>query len=295
LQNIFTVTKIVALIGMVLLGFWFGFSGMGDFSHFTPAFPDIITLTTLGVFGAAMTGSLFSADAWNNITYTAGEIENPQRNLPLSLILGTGTVLIIYIFANISYLYILPIDSIKTADNDRVATLMMSTILGDKGKIIMALMIMVSTFGCLNGIILTAARAYYAMAKDGFFFKKAAVLNKNGVPANALVMQCVWACLLTLSGSYGQLLDYIMFAVLIFYCLTVAGVIILRRNQPNMERPYKVWAYPYLPIIYIVLAALVCVNIIWFKTEYSIRGLLVILIGIPIFYYFKKSNSYKNI
>lgn len=291
LQNIFTISKIIALASMVLLGLYFGFNGLGNVSNFSPSFPDVITLGTIGVFGAAMTGSLFSADAWNNITFTAGEIENPQKNIPRALIIGTGTVLFIYLLANFAYILVLPMESIQNADNDRVATLMMNTILGDNGKYFMAIMIMVSTFGCLNGVILTAARAYYAMALDGYFFKSAAKLNKNNVPANALVMQCVWACLLTLSGSYGQLLDYIMFAVLIFYVLTVAGVIILRNKRPDMERPYKVWGYPFLPGLYILLASLVCLDILIYKTEFSLRGLLLILIGIPIFYLFKRSNG----
>ena len=179
LQNIFTVSKVLALLLLVILGIYFGINGVGNASHFKPAFPDIITLTTIGIFGAAMTGSLFSADAWNNITFTAGEVKNPKRNLPLSLFLGTSIVITLYLLANIAYIYVLPIEKIQHAENDRVATLLMETILGDRGKYFMAAMIMISTFGCLNGCIFTAARVYYAMAKDKMFLKPAAKLNKN--------------------------------------------------------------------------------------------------------------------
>lgn len=291
LQNIFTFTKIAALLLMVALGLFFGISGLGNTANFSPMFPSLITLSTIGVFGAAMTGSLFSADAWNNITYTAGEVENPQRNLPLSLILGTSTVLLLYFLANVAYIYILPINQIATAENDRVAGLLMQTILGDNGKIFMAIMIMISTFGCLNGIILTAARVYYAMAKDGLFFKQAGILNKNEVPANSLLMQCAWACLLTLSGSYGQLLDYIMFAVMLFYIFTVAAVFVLRHKRPDMERPYKTWGYPILPALYILMAIFVMLSILIYKFDFAVRGLVIILLGIPIYYLFKATNQ----
>ncbi|TAH42045.1 MAG: amino acid permease [Bacteroidetes bacterium] len=292
LQNIFTITKVAALLLLVILGLYFGYKGVGSLENFKPAFPDIFTLTTLGIFGAAMTGSLFSADAWNNITYTAGEVKNPQRNLPLSLLLGTSTVIVLYLLANIAYIYVLPIDQIKNAENGRVATLMMNTVLGDKGRFFMAAMIMISTFGCLNGIILTAARVYYAMAKDGFFFKKAGVLNKNHVPANSLTMQCVWACLLCFSGTYNDLLNYIMFAVMIFYVLTISGLFVLRVKRPEMERPYKAFGYPVLPAVYILLAALVALNMLIYQSEFSMYGLIIILLGIPVYYVFKKTNKH---
>jgi len=288
LQNIFTITKIAALLLLIVLGFYFGWKGMGQVSNFTPAWPDVISITTLGVFGAAMTGSLFSADAWNNITFTAGEVRNPKRNLPLSLLLGTGSVLLIYILANIVYIYILPIGKIQTAENDRVGTLLMETILGDKGKFFMAAMIMVSTFGCLNGCILSAARVYYAMAKDGLFFRKAARLNKNNSPAWSLTMQCIWSCLLCFSGTYGDLLNYIMFAVMIFYILTISGVFVLRKKRPDMERPYKAFGYPVIPAIYIILASLVTLNMLIYQTRFSLYGLFIILLGIPVYMVFKK-------
>lgn len=283
LQNIFTVTKVAALILLVALGIYFGMKGLGDWSHFSPAFPDVITLATLGVFGAAMTGSLFSADAWNNITYTAGEVDRPQRNLPLSLFLGTSIVLVLYFLSNVAYIYVLPMEQIQQADNDRVGTLLFETILGEKGKYFMAAMIMISTFGCLNGIIFTAGRVYYAMAKDGYFFRSAARLNKNHVPANSLAIQCLWACLLCFSGTYGDLLNYIMFAVMIFYVMTIAGLFVLRKKRPDMDRPYKAFGYPLLPALYILLAALVAINMLIHQTSSSIYGLVIILLGIPIY------------
>lgn len=294
MQNIFTVSKILALLLLVILGLYFGFSGSGDWSHFSPAFPDVISWTTIGVFGAAMTGSLFSADAWNNITYTAGEVKNPQRNLPLSLFVGTSTVIFLYLLANVAYLYVLPIESIKTAENDRVATLLMQTILGDEGRIFMAAMVMISTFGCLNGVIFTAARVYYAMAKDGLFFKQAAKLNKNDVPANSLTMQCIWACLLCFSGTYGQLLNYIMFVVMLFYVLTITGLFVLRVKKPNAERPYKAFGYPVLPAIYILLAFSVSMVMLKYQTGDSLRGLFIVLLGIPVYYWLSFRNNKKQ-
>ena len=291
LQNIFTVSKVIALLLLVILGLYFGMQGAGNWSNFSPAFPDIITLSTIGIFGAAMTGSLFSADAWNNITYTAGEVHNPKRNLPLSLFIGTGTVMVLYLLANIAYIYVLPIEKIQHAENDRVATLMMETVLGTNGKFFMAIMIMVSTFGCLNGLILTAARVYCAMAKDGLFLPKAAKLNKNNVPANSLIMQCIWSCLLCFSGTYGDLLNYIMFAVMLFYVLTITGLFILRKKRPDMERPYKAFGYPVIPALYILMAAMVAINMLIYQTSSSLYGLIIILIGIPIYFVFKKSSG----
>ena len=291
LQNIFTVSKVLALLILVVLGIYFGFHGFGNSANFKPAFPDIITLTTIGVFGAAMTGSLFSADAWNNITFTAGEVKNPQKNLPLSLFLGTSTVILLYMLANIAYIYVLPIEQIQHAENDRVATLLMETILGNNGKFFMAAMIMVSTFGCLNGCILTAARVYYAMAKDGMFLKQAAKLNKNDVPANSLTMQCIWACILCFSGTYGDLLNYIMFAVMLFYILTISGLFRLRITRPEMERPYKAFGYPVIPAVYIILASLVAINMLIYQTDFSLYGLIIILIGVPVYYIFRKKTK----
>ena len=290
-QNIFTISKAVALLLLIILGLYFGFNGHGSSENFKPFFPSIITLATIGIFGAAMTGSLFSADAWNNITFTAGEVKNPQRNLPLSLAMGTSTVILLYFLANVAYIYVLPIDKIQHAENDRVATLLLETILGTQGKFFMAAMIMISTFGCLNGVILTAARVYYAMAKDNLFFRSATKLNKNNSPANSLTMQCIWACLLCFSGTYGQLLNYIMFPTLLFYILTISGLFKLRKSQPNMDRPYKAVGYPFVPALYIVLAALVCIDMLIYQPTQSLWGLVIIAIGIPIYLFLNRKGA----
>lgn len=291
LQNIFTVAKVGALLFLVFIGIYMGFKGGFASGNFSPTFPDVITLATIGTFGAALTGSLFSADAWNNVTFTAGEVKNPQRNLPLSLLLGTGIVIILYILANVSYLSVLNIHQIGSAENDRVATLMMENILGVNGKYFIALMIMVSTFGCLNGCIFTAARVYYAMAKDGMFLKQAAKLNKNNVPANSITMQCIWSCVLCFSGTYNDLLEYIMFAVMLFYILTISGLFVLRVNKPDMERPYKAFGYPIVPAIYILLAVFVAFNMLVVQQSSSIKGLIIILIGLPIYYFINRNES----
>jgi APA family basic amino acid/polyamine antiporter len=287
-QNFFTFAKIAALVVIVIFGVWAGLNGKGSVANFSPAWPDTWTLITMAVFASAMVGSLFSADAWNNITYVAAEVENPKRNLPLSMLIGTGSVVLIYFFINVVYVYILPIEQIQTADQDRVGTLLMETIAGNWGLYFMAGLIMVATFGCLNGIILAGARVYYAMAKDGLFFKPAAKLNKNHVPANSLLMQCVWACLLVFSGSYNQLLDYVIFAVLLFYILTVSGVIVLRITQPDLPRPYKTFGYPVLPIIYVLLAIAVCGSLLWLKFDNTWPGLVLVLVGVPVYFVFKK-------
>jgi APA family basic amino acid/polyamine antiporter len=293
-QNVFTITKILALLLLIVLGLSFSSESNGvTAEHFKPFFPENFSWLTLGIFGAAMTGSLFSADAWNNITYTAGEVKNPQRNLPLSLALGTGTVILLYILANIAYLNVLSIDQIKNADNDRVGTLMMETVLGEKGKLFMAAMIMISTFGCLNGVILSGARVYYAMANDKLFFRQAGTLNKNHVPAYSIIIQCIWSCILCFTGTYGDLLNYIMFAVMLFYVLTIAGLFILRRKKPDMPRPYKVIGYPYLPAFYVLLAVAVTVVMLLYQTRFSLYGLVIILAGIPVYFIFKRTTSPK--
>ncbi|MBK6398604.1 MAG: amino acid permease [Bacteroidetes bacterium] len=227
------------------------------------------------------------------MTFTAGEVRNPQKNLPLSLLLGTGTVIVLYLLANISYLAVLDIGQIQTAENDRVATLMMETILGVKGKYFIAAMIMISTFGCLNGCIFTAARIL-CNGKRWYVLKTAAKLNKNNVPANSITMQCIWACLLCFSGTYHDLLQYIMFAVMLFYILTISGLFVLRVKRPDMERPYKAFGYPYIPAIYIILATLVALNMLIFQRDASLYGLLIILIGLPIYFIAGKKKSIEN-
>lgn len=311
-QNIFTVSKTIVLIGLILLGIFVGsnteaisanFSNMWDGKWLKNSNGFIIEslsgLLLIAAIGSAMVGSLFSSDAWNNITFTAGEVKNPKRNLPLSLFLGTAIVTILYVLANVSYLMVLPLNGspegknifdlgIQFAAEDRVGTAAAQSIFGESAAVIMAVLIMISTFGCNNGLILAGARVYYAMAKDKLFFKKAGELNKHSVPAAALVFQGIWASILCLSGTYGQLLDYVIFAVLIFYVLTISGIFILRKKKPNQDRPYKAFGYPVLPLVYIILAVTISVILLIYKPSYTWPGLVIVLCGIPIFYVWKK-------
>lgn len=309
-QNVFTTAKIVSILGLIILGIFLGsnvhaisenFSNIwgGQWLHMSAGKIEWIEQLTgfsiIIAIGVAMVGSLFSSDAWNNITFTAGEVKNPKRDIPLSLLFGTLTVTIIYILVNISYLLVLPLKGdpngtsitslgIQFAAEDRVATAAANIFLGEPAVIIMAVLIMISTFGCNNGLILAGARVYYAMAKDNLFFKKIGLLNKNSVPANALVVQAVWASILCLSGTYGQLLDYVIFAVLIFYMLTIAGIFILRKKRPDAERPYKAFGYPFLPALYIILAASISIILLLYKPQYTWPGLIIVLLGIPVYY-----------
>ncbi len=242
----------------------------------------------------AMVGSIFSSDAWNNVTFIAGEIKRPERNIALSLFIGTLVVTIIYVCMNLMYLNVMTVSEIAQAPQRRVATAAALHVFGDGGAIIIALLIMVSTFGCNNGLILSGARVYYTMAKDGLFLPSAGELNTKGVPAKALWMQCIWASLLCISGQYGNLLDYIVFTVLLFYILTIAGIFKLRKTQPDMTRPYKAFGYPVIPMLYILLAAIICVVLLMYKPVYTWPGLIIVLIGIPIFYFVQKSRKTSN-
>jgi APA family basic amino acid/polyamine antiporter len=244
----------------------------------------------------AQVGSLFSADAWNNVTFTAGEVKNPSRNLPLSLALGTGVVIALYIACNFVYLVALPLHGtegaatilgrgITHASEDRVATAVMTLRFGAIGGYLMAAAIMISSFGCMNGLILSGARVYYAMAKDGLFFRSVAKLHPTyKTPAISLMVAMVWTCVLCISGSYGQLLDYIIFAVLVFYILTIVGLFVLRRTRPDAVRPYKAVGYPVLPIIYIVMALFIDVVLLRYKPQFTWPGLIVVLLGIPVYF-----------
>ena len=315
-QNIFTTAKIVSISGLIVLGIFVGANALaiganftniwnGQWSHMSAGkiewVEQLSGFSVIIAIGVAMVGSLFSSDAWNNITFTAGEVKNPKKNIPLSLLIGTLTVTIIYMMVNVSYLLVLPLRGdingtsitslgIQFAAEDRVATAAANIFLGEPAVIIMAVLIMISTFGCNNGLILSGARVYYAMAKDNLFFKKVGLLNKNSVPANALVIQAVWASILCLSGTYGQLLDYVIFAVLIFYMLTIVGVFILRKKRPSVERPYKTFGYPFLPALYIILAASICIILLIYKPQYTWPGLIIVLLGIPL-YYFKNRKT----
>jgi basic amino acid/polyamine antiporter, APA family len=256
----------------------------------------MILVGTLTILAVAQVGSLFSADAWNNVTFTAGEVKNPSRNLPLSLALGTGIVIALYVACNFIYLNVLPLEGvqngatvlergIKYATEDRVGTAVMTQMFGGVGGSLMAVAIMLSTFGCCNGLILAGARVYYAMAKDGLFFRNVAKLHPNyKTPSVSLMVQMVWTCMLCLSGSYGQLLDYIIFAVLVFYILTIFGLFVLRRTHPEAPRPYRAIGYPVLPAIYILLALFIDVVLLRYKPQYTWPGLIIVLLGIPVYY-----------
>jgi APA family basic amino acid/polyamine antiporter len=292
LQNIFTIGKIGSLLFIIFAGLYFILSNQNPTNLSTPLTQSTpLTFANIGIFAAALVGSIFSADAWNNITFTAGEIENPERNLPLSLLIGTGSVLFLYVLINFIYINALSISEIQHAEQSRVGTLLLQKVFGDNGAIIMAVLIMVSTFGCVNGIILSGSRVYKVMAEEGLFFKQAAQLNKHQSPQKSLTYQAIWASLLVLSGSYGDLLDYVVFAVLIFYILTVGAVFILRKKQPHADRPYKVIAYPFLPILYIVMALIICISLLVFKTAFAFTGLCLVLLGVPIYYFVKPKNA----
>ncbi|HEY8970234.1 MAG TPA: amino acid permease [Puia sp.] len=301
IQTVFTVTKLLSLFGLIVFGFFLGAQKGVWNMNWTDAWNmhslvvskggdsvigsnPVIGLAVLGAIAAAMTGSIFSSDAWNNVTFIAGEMKNPKRNIGLSLFLGTLIITIIYVSANLMYISVLPLHQIATAPQERVAVAAAKVIFGHAGTYVIAAMIMISTFGCNNGLILAGARVYYTMAHDGLFFKEAGKLNKNAVPGWALWAQCLVASLLCLSGKYGDLLDMISFVAVAFYALTVIGSFVLRKREPGMERPYKAFGYPVLPAIYIVLALVFCVALIIQKPVYATWGLAIVLAGIPIYY-----------
>jgi APA family basic amino acid/polyamine antiporter len=310
-QNIFTTTKAAAVVGLVVVGLLLGwnhaavsenFGSLWARRGFTEISPGLAADTAFGLFVAicvAQTGSLFSADAWNNITFTAGEVKDPRRNIPLSLALGTMLVIGLYLVANVAYLVTLPLQQIQNAPQDRVATATLDAVFPGAGAIIMAVGIMISTFGCNNGLILAGARAYFAMARDGLFFRRAGVLNRAKVPAWGLVLQGAWAALLVLprtyntsTGKYGNLysnlLDYVISAALIFYILTIAGVFRLRRTRPHVTRPYRAFGYPVVPALYLAGAATILMVLFVYRTATTWPGLIIVLLGLPVFYAWKQ-------
>jgi APA family basic amino acid/polyamine antiporter len=326
IQNVFTSAKTLALIGLVILGVFLGrnaaaiqanFSNLwsaeggqliepgADFlRHWIPAVA--VGSGLLGLFIAysvAQVGSLFSADAWNNITFTAGEVKNPRRDLPLSLALGTAAVITLYFLANVAYLSTLPLAQIRTAADDRVATAVLNAILGPAGAAVMAIAIAISTFGCVNGLILAGARVYYAMALDGLFFRSVGQLNERHVPSRALLFQGVWAAILVLARTrrvdalgtvtygnlYSDLLDYVVFSALIFYVLTIAGVFVLRRKRPGAERPYRAFGYPLVPALYIIVALAIMFVLILYKTQTTWPGLVIVLLGLPVYWAWQRN------
>jgi APA family basic amino acid/polyamine antiporter len=285
-QNVFTVAKVAALLGLIGIGIFVGRNPEAlqrNFSNFWQN--SDWTFTTIRLVGVAMVGALFSADAWNNITFTAAEVRDPRRNVPLSLALGVGVVSLLYIGCNFIYLSALPLQAIQTAPEDRVATAVASSILGPVAVQLMAIAIMISTFGCANGLTLAGARVYYAMSLDGLFFRAASRIDPvTRAPRASLFMQCAWACLLTLSGRYSDLLDYVIFAVMLFYILTILGVFVLRKKRPDLERPYRAFGYPILPAVYIAAACLIEVLLLVYKPNYTWPGLIIVLLGIPVYF-----------
>lgn len=318
LQLIFTGAKLFALFSLIILGLIIGlnsdtfavnFQDMWSAKHtIVDKENNSITTTTLtgialfGALGTTIINSLFSSDAWNNVTFIAGEIKNPQKNIPRSLFLGTLIVTIIYILANLAYLALLPINGSPSGKNaveqgimfafdDRLGSSAASMIIGNTGVFVMAVLIMISTFGCNNGLILAGSRLFYSMSKDGLFFKKAGQLNINSVPSVALWIQCFWASILCLSGKYEDLLNYSTFASLLFYILTIGGIFILRKKEPEADRPYKAFGYPIVPILYILLTLTICINLFIFKTLNAGLGLFIVFLGIPIYYFTNRNSS----
>lgn len=309
LQNLFTGSKIVALLALIFLGFIlvknsfltdnfsFGWEAFNNIAKDTKGnflqlgWEKISGATVFGGIAAAMVGSVFSSVAWENVTFVSGEIENPQKNVVKAMVLGTISVMALYLLVNFVYLNALDRDSIAFAANDRVAVAASEKMFGSVGTIIMAVLVMISTFGCVNGIVLAGARVFQTMAKDGLFLKSAIENNKNGVPEKSLWMQGIWASLLALSGQYGDLLDMISFVIVLFYMITVFGVIYMRIKKPEVERSYKTWLYPVTPIIYLLIGTAFCVLLFIYKPNYTWPGLLLILIGLPVYYLINRRNS----
>jgi APA family basic amino acid/polyamine antiporter len=318
-QNLFTSAKVLALAAVVLVGLvlrdsaaiaanfgegWRNFwAGAGWHSLHASQLGGSEYVGVLTILAIVQVGSLFSADAWNNVTFTAGEIRNPKRNLPLSLAVGTGVVLLLYVLCNFVFISVLPLvgdphaatitgRGIQFATEDRVATAVMERAFAGYGAKLMAAAILISTFGCANGMLLAGARVYYAMSRDGLFFKSVGKLSeKSKTPVNSLWVQCFWTCLLCLSGSYGQLLDYVIFAVLIFYILTIVGLFVLRRTRPEAPRPYRAFGYPVLPGLYIVMAAWICLVLLRYKPQYTWPGLIIVLLGVPVYLVWRRQGA----
>jgi basic amino acid/polyamine antiporter, APA family len=326
IQNVFTSAKTLALVGLIVLGVLFGRNAAAihaNFSHWWAVqgaqtihpgagfLNGVLPTLTAGAgafgifvaFGVGQVGSLFSADAWNNITFTAGEVKNPRRDVPVSLALGTGIVITLYVLANVAYLVTLPLSGIQNAPDDRVATATLHAIFGSAGAGMMAVAIMISTFGCANGLILAGARVYYAMAQDGLFFRAIGKLSARHVPSKGLALQGVWAAVLVLARTrlvdpqtgavsygnlYSDLLDYVVFAVLIFYILTLLGIFVLRRKRPDAERPYRAFGYPVIPALYIVAAMAIMLVLILYKTQTTWPGLLIVLLGLPVYWAWRR-------
>lgn len=309
LQNVFTTSKILSLVGLILFGFLlvknshfmenlsYGWNGFQDFGKevgnnlFPTGWKEIGGMTLMGGIAAAMVGSVFSSVAWENVTFVSGEIANPKKNVVKSMILGTSAVMILYLLVNLVYLNALDRDAIAFADKNRPAVAASEMMFGHVGTVIMAVLVMISTFGCINGLVLAGARVFQTMAKDGLFFKSAVENNKFEVPEKSLWMQGIWACLLALSGQYGDLLDMISFVIVLFYMITVFGVIWLRIKKPNAERPYKTWLYPITPVLYLLIGTAFCVLLIFYKPQYTWPGFILILIGLPVYLFINRNKT----
>lgn len=310
IQNVFTASKIIALIALILLGFFmvkthfwtenmrFGWEAFNNLKTDTSGnflqsgWESISGMTIMGGIAAAMVGSVFSSVAWENVTFVSEEIENPKKNVVRSMVFGTTAVVILYLLVNFVYLNILSRDAIAFAPNDRVAVVVSEQIFGSGiGTIVIAVLVMISTFGCVNGLVLAGSRVFQTMAKDGMFLKVALANNKNGVPEKSLWMQGLWASVLCLSGQYGNLLDMISFVIVLFYAATVFGVIYLRIKRPDIERPYKTWLYPLTPIVYLLIGLAFCVLLLMYKQQYTWPGLLIVLLGVPVYFYINRKKA----
>jgi APA family basic amino acid/polyamine antiporter len=316
IQNVFSSTKILAIASLVILGLVFGANADVIAQNFSNPFAGTksqvidnkLVVTTLSAFGIILAlgvtqvGTLFSSDAWNGLTFAGDEVVNPEKTIPRGMIIGTILVTVLYLLMNVTYLFILPLQGdpnatdvlgrgIQFASEDRVAAATAMVIGGESFTFFVAVLIMISTFGCNNGLILSGSRVYYTMAKDGLFFKNFGKLNDNGVPKNALWWQCFWACLLCLTGKYGDLLDYLMGVVILFYAFTILGIFILRKKQPDLHRPIKAPLYPILPMIYVILAISLVVILVMEKPQFTYPGLGIVALGIPVYYWFKKQGE----
>ncbi len=316
-QNIFSSTKVLALVGFIIVGliavkglgsweinkevFWLASQTGADGGNIPVAG---LSLTT--AIGISLVGALFAADAWYDVTFISGEVINPKRNVPLSLLIGTLIVSVLYVIVNYVFLSVLPLNGtpggadaisrgIQYATDDRVATSVMEVALGDSASVVMALLIMISTFGCNHGLILSGPRVYYAMAEDGLFFKRVGKINKEGVPGFAILIQGIWSVLLCLSGTYGNLLDYVIFAVLLFFTLTILAIFILRKKRPNEHRPYKTFGYPFVPALYILVTTAIMIILLIYKPNYTFPGLIIVLIGIPVYFLWRKFSGKKQV
>lgn len=315
-QDGFTVAKVVALLALVVAGLALGrnaaaiaanFHDLWTASRVVVGADGAVSREALGglgllmALGAASVGSLFACDAWNNVTFTSGETVDPQRTITRALVAGVAAVVILYMLTNLAYVLVLPVAGdpggadafargLQFATDDRVGTAAASTILGPAAAAVMAVLIMISTFGCNNGMILTGARVYYAMARDGLFFSRTGTLNGRRVPAVALVLQGVWSCVLCLTGRYGDLLDYVIFAVLIFYALSVVGIFVLRRRWPDTPRPWRAPGYPVLPALYVLVSLAICVDLLIVKPRYTWPGLLIVALGVPVYWFWGRGR-----